>query len=380
MEAKKEWQVFISCKVTDDSGKDTRDCKLAETVYKKLKAKSVKVFMSKHSLIETGNSNYQEEIDRALEEARILIIVTTRPDHLESGWVKHEWETFQNEIKSGRKNGGSILVFADNLPVSSLPLSLRKETFVPKSPGAIDKLLEFVENTMEICSEAAQREPALKSRKKKKPLLLLGSIGILLILGILTLYFYNTDQLYQKLLAHCWELKERNSFLNAEIANTKEKLNTEAIAILRHLEMNLGSAETIRVNLKKAGTLMNKPIEIYGNYSEMDSIEKKIEDLRKTIIELKTTRASLSRDIGKIDGSLTTAQLKIIHTVYDVEFFKHNYSKLKVLHSNLRDQEILLVVISSELKNLLERIEELTYGSILTSEDSESVFGYARHL
>ena len=370
MEAKKEWQVFISCKVTDDSGKDTRDCKLAETVYKKLKANSVKVFMSKHSLVETGNSNYQEEIDRALEEARILIIVTTRPDHLESGWVKHEWETFQNEIKSGRKNGGSILVFADNLPVSSLPLSLRKETFVPKSPGAIDKLLEFVENTMEICSEAAQREPALKSRKKKKPLLLLGSIGILLILGILTLYFYNTDQQYQKLLTHCSELKEMKNLVNTEIANTKEKLNTILESIRAAIDVDISSYETSLMNLGKSSK----------DYSEVDIIEKKIKQLETSREGLNSEAAELRREIGVIDSWLTVFGLMIIYTAYDVEFFKYSCSKLKAIYSSLRDQEILLVVISSELKNLLERIEELTYGSILTSEDSESVFGYARHL
>jgi len=52
-----------------------------------------------------GNSDYRREIDRALEQAKHLIVVTSRKEYVESKWVEAEWGSFINEKRSGRKDG-----------------------------------------------------------------------------------------------------------------------------------------------------------------------------------------------------------------------------------------------------------------------------------
>lgn len=97
--------VFISCKHPGENGQVTRDASLARDVYEFLSARGLKVFLSSVSLEKLGASEYTRVIDDALDGTRVLIAVGTSAENLDSHWVRYEWDSFANDVRSGRKPG-----------------------------------------------------------------------------------------------------------------------------------------------------------------------------------------------------------------------------------------------------------------------------------
>ena len=73
-----------------------------------------------------------------------MVVVGTKPEHFDSGWVRYEWRSFFNEIHSGRKPGGRIFTLAGSLDPSSLPYGLRQSQMLPFSPSSPQDAFEAV--------------------------------------------------------------------------------------------------------------------------------------------------------------------------------------------------------------------------------------------
>jgi len=142
-----DWQVFISCKVSDENDEYTRDWYIAKELYELLKANSIRVFMSSFSIEELGEAAYKEVIEEALDKALVMVVVGTTKENLNSKWVKYEWDSFHNEIISGRKRDGQILTVTDELANSDLPYALRQNQTYKTSGKA--RLLNFIKRKLE---------------------------------------------------------------------------------------------------------------------------------------------------------------------------------------------------------------------------------------
>lgn len=118
------YQVFISFKNLDASGQPTRDSQIAAELYRQLKARGVNVFFSNEEVQRKCRPDYGDLIDEALESSKILLLVGTSVDYIESKWVKYEWNSFKNEINSGRKDG-YIIPILEGVSVGQLPFALR---------------------------------------------------------------------------------------------------------------------------------------------------------------------------------------------------------------------------------------------------------------
>jgi len=135
-----DYDIFISYKSEDEQ--------TAEWLHDELSGLGHRVFCSGRSLTRLGESNYARVIDEALERARVLIVLGTRPEHFDSGWVGYEWRSFLNEIRSGRKPNGQVVPFASGVSVAQLPLSLRSVQMIlytPSSPqDSFQRLCDFI--------------------------------------------------------------------------------------------------------------------------------------------------------------------------------------------------------------------------------------------
>ncbi|MCA9056069.1 MAG: toll/interleukin-1 receptor domain-containing protein, partial [Planctomycetaceae bacterium] len=110
-------------------------------------------FLSTQSLVDQGESNYRQAIERALEEARCLIVVLLDPEDLQSGWINYEWTAFSSEIIAGRKQGKLFtLIDRNRLTIEQLPLGLRQHEVIPvdrKRPNeGITRLLDFLSTAL----------------------------------------------------------------------------------------------------------------------------------------------------------------------------------------------------------------------------------------
>ena len=138
--------VFISFKNSGKDGAATPDAALARKVYEALKGIGLKVFFSEESLAETGQGNFSKSIEAALESARILVLVASCREHIESRWVEAEWDSFLQDVRSGNKQGELFIVSCGKLSPGDLPLFLRRQQMF--TADGLDKLVTFVGNAL----------------------------------------------------------------------------------------------------------------------------------------------------------------------------------------------------------------------------------------
>ena len=143
-----QYDIFISFKNLDESGKPTRDSILAREVYDRLSHQGFKLFFSQISLEEVGESAYQAAIDRALDSSRILIAVGTSAENLNARWVRYEWDSFFNDIRGGIKPNGRVFVYVERCDIKTLPRALRQTQVFNREDEGLEKLANFVGNAL----------------------------------------------------------------------------------------------------------------------------------------------------------------------------------------------------------------------------------------
>ena len=122
------YDIFISFKITGFNGEITEDVAIARELYNILN-KRYKVFFSEEEIDRTGNSNFTQIIDKALDESQVLIFVCTNHEYLETSYVYHEWSSFHNVmLMKGKKR--EIFGLVKNVNREKIPFSLKdKQTY-----------------------------------------------------------------------------------------------------------------------------------------------------------------------------------------------------------------------------------------------------------
>ncbi len=88
------YDVFISVKQTDDQGHYTDDSDIASDLYDHIKNLGLKVFNSRREDLPAGK-DYEPYIMAALLSSKVMIVVGTQPEYMNSQWVRNEWSRFQ---------------------------------------------------------------------------------------------------------------------------------------------------------------------------------------------------------------------------------------------------------------------------------------------
>lgn len=90
----KPYDVFICYKETDDNGQRTRDSQWAQDVYYGLTDEGYKVFFSRITLEDKLGRQYEPYIFAALNSARVMVLIGSRPEYFNAVWVKNEWSRY----------------------------------------------------------------------------------------------------------------------------------------------------------------------------------------------------------------------------------------------------------------------------------------------
>ena len=114
------FDVFICYKETDNRGLRTMDSVLAQDIYEQLKSKGLKVFFARITLEDKLGSAYEPYIFAALNSAKVMLVIGTKPDHFNAVWVKNEWSRYLSLVNHSRGDKLLIPVYKDmdpyNLP------------------------------------------------------------------------------------------------------------------------------------------------------------------------------------------------------------------------------------------------------------------------
>ena len=98
----KPFDVFICYKETDENGKRTVDSALANDIYYQLTQEGLKVFYAAITLEDKLGQEYEPYIFAALNSAKVMLVVGTKPDYFDSVWVRNEWSRYLKLMKTDR--------------------------------------------------------------------------------------------------------------------------------------------------------------------------------------------------------------------------------------------------------------------------------------
>ena len=97
------FDVFICYKETDSNGRRTQDSVLATELYNELTREGFTVFFSRITLEDKLGVAYEPYIFAALQSAKVMVVLGTRPEYFNAVWVKNEWSRYLALIKNGAK-------------------------------------------------------------------------------------------------------------------------------------------------------------------------------------------------------------------------------------------------------------------------------------
>ena len=97
------FDVFICYKETDANGRRTQDSVLATELYHELTREGFKVFFSKITLEDKLGQEYEPYIFAALNSAKVMVVLGTKPEYFNAVWVKNEWSRYLALIKNGAR-------------------------------------------------------------------------------------------------------------------------------------------------------------------------------------------------------------------------------------------------------------------------------------
>ena len=88
------FDVFICYKETDANGRRTPDSVLANDLYHQLTQEDFKVFFARITLEDKLGTAYEPYIFAALNSAKVMVVLGTKPEYFNSVWVKNEWSRY----------------------------------------------------------------------------------------------------------------------------------------------------------------------------------------------------------------------------------------------------------------------------------------------
>lgn len=102
------FDVFICYKETDNNGRRTQDSVIANDLYHQLRQEGFKVFFSRITLEDKLGTAYEPYIFAALNSAKVMVVLGTKPEYFNAVWVKNEWSRYLVLVK--KSNGKKMLI------------------------------------------------------------------------------------------------------------------------------------------------------------------------------------------------------------------------------------------------------------------------------
>lgn len=96
----KPYDVFICYKETDENGERTQDSVIAQDIYERLEKEGFRVFFARITLEGKLGKAYEPYIFSALATSKAMLVVGTKPEYMNSAWVKNEWSRYISMMRN----------------------------------------------------------------------------------------------------------------------------------------------------------------------------------------------------------------------------------------------------------------------------------------
>ena len=167
----KPYDVFICYKETTEGGSRTKDSALAQDIYYQLTNEKYKVFFSRITLEDKLGQEYEPYIFAALNSAKVMLVIGSKPEYFNAVWVRNEWSRFLSLMKKDRSR--LLIPCYRDMDAYELPeeLSMFQSQDMSKI-GFIQDILHGVKKTIQKSpSTGTAATASIDMTGKKNPLL-----------------------------------------------------------------------------------------------------------------------------------------------------------------------------------------------------------------
>lgn len=98
----KPFDVFLCYKETDENGQRTIDSAITNDIYYQLTQEGLKTFYAPITLEDKLGHEYEPYIFAALNSAKVMLVIGTKPEYFDAVWVRNEWSRFLKIMKTDR--------------------------------------------------------------------------------------------------------------------------------------------------------------------------------------------------------------------------------------------------------------------------------------
>lgn len=96
------FDIFICYKEKDETGARTVDSVIGQNLYTLLTAHGYRVFFARITLEDKLGTAYEPYIFSALNSARVMLVLGTKPEYFSAVWVKNEWSRYLSMMQEGK--------------------------------------------------------------------------------------------------------------------------------------------------------------------------------------------------------------------------------------------------------------------------------------
>lgn len=153
--AEKPYDIFICYKETDANGRRTEDSVIAAQLYKDLTAEGWRVFFSRVTLEDKAGTAFEPYIFAALNSAKIMLAVGTKPEHFNAVWTRNEWSRFLT-LCGGDPEKTLAVLYKGMLPAQLPEEFAHLRRFDLAAPGVYDELMRGVRKALETSASRAE--------------------------------------------------------------------------------------------------------------------------------------------------------------------------------------------------------------------------------
>lgn len=295
----KPYDVFICYKETDESGKRTQDSVLANDIYHQLTQEGFKVFYAAITLEDKLGQEYEPYIFAALNSAKVMLVIGSKPEYFTAVWVKNEWSRYLKLMKADRSK--LLIPCYKDMDAYELP-----EEFAHLQAQDMGKI-GFINDIVRGIKKVIKKDEPKSAVKETAAAVQAVNSGVAPLLKRISLFL--EDGNWQEADEYCERVLDSDpENAQAYLYKLMAKMEVRKTEDLRNQAQPFDSEDMYRKTVRFADEELKNTLEEYNAYIKDRNEKKRIESIyNKAVYDMGYARDEISykiiiEDLAEIPG------------------------------------------------------------------------------
>lgn len=295
----KPYDVFICYKETDESGKRTQDSVLANDIYHQLTQEGFKVFYAAITLEDKLGQEYEPYIFAALNSAKVMLVIGSKPEYFTAVWVKNEWSRYLKLMKADRSK--LLIPCYKDMDAYELP-----EEFAHLQAQDMGKI-GFINDIVRGIKKVINKDEPKSAVKETAAAVQTVNSGVAPLLKRISLFL--EDGNWQEADEYCERVLDSDpENAQAYLYKLMAKMEVRKTEDLRNQAQPFDSEDMYRKTVRFADEELKNTLEEYNAYIKDRNEKKRIESIyKKAVYDMGYARDEISykiiiEDLAEIPG------------------------------------------------------------------------------